>query len=249
MCPVVRRPSGGGAILHDRELTYSVALPATHALARNPDALYCVVHHAIVDILRPLLNEAAARWSLKIRDRGEFRPPSEEPFLCFQRTARGDGVLTDTRQPGTNVKILGSAQRRLRGAILQHGSLLLETSPAAPELPGLSNLISLSMAFARLAGQLGPRIAGALEMDHYGRSRQPTLENRLAAGKSPRIDGKPRENDESSSLGRYQAFGRRAPRDIAHHNTREPILPPPERGGMLVSGKIYNTLNFWERIS
>jgi lipoate-protein ligase A len=37
-------------------------------------------------------------------------------------------------------KICGSAQRRRRGAILQHGSLLLAKSPFAPELPGIAEL-------------------------------------------------------------------------------------------------------------
>ena len=47
-------------------------------------------------------------------------------------------------------KILGSAQRRSRGALLQHGSLLLETSPAAPELPGLSDLAGWDFAAEHL---------------------------------------------------------------------------------------------------
>ena len=38
------------------------------------------------------------------------------------------------------VKVAGSAQRRCRGAVLQHGSLLLARSPAAPELDGLKEL-------------------------------------------------------------------------------------------------------------
>src|SRR5688500_20216584 len=35
-CACVRRASGGGAILHDHELTYSLAVPPTHPLARSP---------------------------------------------------------------------------------------------------------------------------------------------------------------------------------------------------------------------
>jgi lipoate-protein ligase A len=54
-----------------------------------------------------------------------------EPFLCFQRRSAYDILVGDT-------KIVGSAQRRRRSGILQHGSLLLETSSRAPELAGLT---------------------------------------------------------------------------------------------------------------
>jgi lipoate-protein ligase A len=53
-----------------------------------------------------------------------------EPFLCFQRRANGDVVAGGK-------KILGSAQRRSRGALVQHGSLLIRASNFAPEIDGL----------------------------------------------------------------------------------------------------------------
>ena len=56
-----------------------------------------------------------------------------QPFLCFQRRAPGDVLVGE-------VKIAGSAQRRYRGAVVQHGSILLERSASAPELPGLNDL-------------------------------------------------------------------------------------------------------------
>ena len=53
--------------------------------------------------------------------------------MCFQRRAPGDVLVKGE-------KIAGSAQRRCRGAVLQHGSVLLARSPAAPELDGLKEL-------------------------------------------------------------------------------------------------------------
>jgi lipoate-protein ligase A len=59
-------------------------------------------------------------------------PLGPEPFLCFQRRARGDVLCGEH-------KLMGSAQRRRRGAMLQHGSLLLGKSACAPELPGVQD--------------------------------------------------------------------------------------------------------------
>src|SRR4051794_9804512 len=45
-CTLVRRASGGGAILHDRELTYSIALPRFHHFAHSAEKLYFAAHEA-----------------------------------------------------------------------------------------------------------------------------------------------------------------------------------------------------------
>ncbi len=110
---VVRRLTGGGAILHDLELTYSLMLPITHPLlSAGPNRLYEVAHDAVIAALR-LLGITAARCGVT-DDSG----PKRGPFLCFDRRHCYDVLIDDD-------KIAGSAQRRTRNAVLQHGSIIL----------------------------------------------------------------------------------------------------------------------------
>ena len=125
--PVVRRLTGGGAIVHHHEWTYSCAIPPTHELAHRPSELYASMHRRIIDVLH--------NHGIASRLRGETDPSEATPFLCFQRGDANDVVLQGH-------KIVGSAQRRRRGAVIQHGSLLLRTSQYAPQIPGMLDLVS-----------------------------------------------------------------------------------------------------------
>jgi lipoate-protein ligase A len=62
-------------------------------------------------------------------------------------------------------KIAGSAQRRHRGAILQHGSVLVETSTAAPELPGLEQTARVVVQPERLLELWREPLARELELN------------------------------------------------------------------------------------
>ncbi len=151
-CPLVRRSSGGGAILHDRELTYSLALPSGHRLARNAEELYLAAHAALIEALA-MLGVAA-----EINRTAAGLTPGEEPFLCFQRRAVGDVLIG-------NAKIAGSAQRRSRGAVLQHGSILLQTSPQAPELQGIEQCTGVGLARAELERAWLPTLQARLGLE------------------------------------------------------------------------------------
>ncbi len=147
--PVVKRLSGGGAILHDQELTYSIALAKSHPWTRDPSRLYVLVHDHIIAIL-----EAKG---LTCRLRGDQEAdPSNKSFLCFSRADAND-IVAD---PG---KIVGSAQRRRRGSVLQHGSLILSSSEYTPEFSGVLDL-GVSTTFEELSGQLSKRLISAMHI-------------------------------------------------------------------------------------
>jgi len=140
--PAVRRLSGGGTLIHDRELTYSLVLPASQQVVAQPVELYGLVHRVFIAVLQARGVEVAMRGTTVLL--------KQEPLLCFAREDEHDLVAFGH-------KLLGSAQRRRRGAILQHGGLVLEASHVTPELPGIADLCpqsSLSGLEADLTSQI-----------------------------------------------------------------------------------------------
>lgn len=112
---VVRRPTGGRAVLHVDELTYSVIAPFDAAP-------WCATHSASYRAISQALAEVLDQEGLGVTlERGY---PVEKPrhlramTPCFSSTARSEVVWGDR-------KLVGSAQRRFRSAFLQHGSILL----------------------------------------------------------------------------------------------------------------------------
>ena len=134
----VRRPTGGDAILHHHELTYCLALPAGPPW-HTGESWLCRMHHAIGAALRQLGVETSAVVCGEEKRLG--------PFLCFQHQ-----TPADLRIAGH--KVVGSAQRRPHGAMMQHGSILLRTSPHAPELPGIAELSGVDIKLPDLERQI-----------------------------------------------------------------------------------------------
>jgi lipoate-protein ligase A len=153
--PIVRRSSGGGAIWHHHEITYAVVVPASHPLARPSTRLYRAVHSAIADTLVGLGVKASPRGDAVDSRHCERR----RPFLCFTDTNPEDIVTY-------GVKIAGSAQRRRRGAVLQHGSVLLARSCRTPELLGVCDLAHLPAEPLDWSERMLDRLPGALGVRH-----------------------------------------------------------------------------------
>jgi lipoate-protein ligase A len=151
--PVVRRPTGGGAIWHEHEVTYAVVLPAIHPLARSREDLYCAVHGAISSVLVRL----GAAASPAHADLGLKKNERRRRFLCFTDRNPHDIVIG-------GYKVLGSAQRRRAGAVLQHGSLLLDRSDRTPELLGVRNVAGTTPGAQEWSEQLLEEIPAALKL-------------------------------------------------------------------------------------
>ncbi len=109
---IVRRPTGGRAILHIDELTYSIALPADHPLARGGVIeSYQAISRALLHMLENLGGSARA-------DRMEQDTPKSLTPVCFDTPSHYEITVNGK-------KLIGSAQVRRAGGVLQHGSLPL----------------------------------------------------------------------------------------------------------------------------
>lgn len=104
----VRRPTGGRALLHHREITYSATLPVADAVAARE------AYEFINDILLDALARLGA--TAKMATAAASLPPGLRP--CFDAPSAHEIVVDDR-------KLVGSAQWRHEGALLQHGSILI----------------------------------------------------------------------------------------------------------------------------
>src|SRR5262249_44943279 len=118
---VVRRPTGGKAILHGSDLTYAVAMPRPGGAAGSVDAIYCTVAGALIAGLARLGVLAAIA-------RGDARAANGP--ACFASMQGADLRVGDRKLCGSaQVRRRGSVPARPHGAVLQHGSLLLDRLP------------------------------------------------------------------------------------------------------------------------
>lgn len=113
---IVRRFSGGGAIHHGDELTFSIAAPQAHALFRGE------VRHSY-ERIHGLLARAFAHLGVRAELRGAAALASDRAAtgMCFHESTPLD-LAWDGR------KGVGSAQRRSLGRVLHHGSIKLGAS-------------------------------------------------------------------------------------------------------------------------
>ena len=132
---VVRRATGGRAVLHGGDLTYALAAP-TALLPDGLHASYRLVAGALLAALRSLGVEAE-------RSGLEAPGPNRGAFDCFERAAPEE-VCAAGR------KLAGSAQRRTGAGVLQHGSLRV-----VPDPPGAGRAARVDGGVATSLRELG----------------------------------------------------------------------------------------------
>jgi lipoate-protein ligase A len=165
---LVRRPTGGRAVLHDREVTYSILLPASLGRGAGVGEVYCTLSRALLAGIEAVFGVRCSVFGVGPipTPHTGHRTPSPS---CFAGAAGGDGVLASG-------KLVGSAQARRAGAVLQHGSILLEVRPEDWE--GLFGGPGLEVSLAML-GASSPDAEGVRRAVRRG------LEERLAARWAP----------------------------------------------------------------
>lgn len=144
--PWVRRATGGAAIVHHNELTYALALPAGKTW-QGTESWVCRFHHVVHAVLTDHGIDSHAVVCGEEQKLG--------PVVCFLHQTPGDLLVNGS-------KVAGSAQRKMRGALLQHGSILLSRSEHAPTLPGINDAAGKELFTPKaLASAVMDRLANA----------------------------------------------------------------------------------------
>lgn len=158
---VVRRPTGGRALLHHREVTYSVTAPC------SADTPLLSAYEQINALLMMALAALGAPVS-PARPEGRASGPTSAP--CFAEPARGELTIAGR-------KLVGSAQWRDAGALLQHGSILIDDDQssiptlmiepiAAPPPPAtLRDVLGRGPVMAEVAGALHDAVRCTVDHD------------------------------------------------------------------------------------
>jgi lipoyl(octanoyl) transferase len=113
-----KRPTGGRAVLHGHEFTYSMAAPFSFSTwCQSRDRSYAVIAQS----LQRMLQLAGIQTQLARGDSVDAQKQAGPSRPCFASTSKLEVTLNGK-------KLIGSAQRRLRNCFLQHGSMPLDPS-------------------------------------------------------------------------------------------------------------------------
>jgi lipoyl(octanoyl) transferase len=161
-CDLLRRTTGGKAILHEFELTYALCLPEVGVMSGGPAACMELIHQAFA---KELIHQAFAKELQQPAAVGIDSPRQAEAVVELRQ---GQDLLSDI--PGSawcfedsspldlvvgKRKLMGSAARRHKGWILFHGSLVLVAPNETPGIAALGGPPDQDQLAAALGKQLG----------------------------------------------------------------------------------------------
>lgn len=183
---LVRRPTGGRAVLHDDEVTYAVVLGRRHLQPFSKRAAYRASAAILLRLLPALGVHGVVRSGAAAAHDEAARPapPAPDPD-CYRTTAEYE-VTAGQR------KLVGSAQTTTRGAALQHGTIPLSGAytrirrylrphrPAAPGAPAATSVAGETERRHTYQGALQLLAAAAAARLQVRRSELSAAEARLA---------------------------------------------------------------------
>ncbi len=152
---LVRRVTGGAAICHVGDITFSiVARPEHPILAGDVEASYHRIHEAVAAGLAILGVDSARRG-----DRGvQSDSTRAAEAICFYKATRFDLVAAGR-------KLVGSAQRRTPHRVLHHGSIPLTKNLLAPNAACVRDLVGRDVGFGEAAAALTQAFRSELRLD------------------------------------------------------------------------------------
>ncbi len=165
---IVRRLTGGGAILHDRELTFCLVTAFRGSII--PDDIfdsYNLISGAVIKGLQILGIEAQIRGDetalshvgSSLSNRGSDRAVSKQrEFFCFARQS-GYDIIFDGK------KLVGSAQRRKDGILLHHGSILLDGEQNPETSIGVNSILGKQVDFKEISKNIVEGFCRTLSID------------------------------------------------------------------------------------
>ena len=143
---VVRRITGGRAVLHDQEVTYAVISPEQNEIFPGGVAQN---YHVIADVLHATFAEFGLQTTVSSGRKEREDSDGVQRSSCFTAPALSELVLNGQ-------KMTGSAQKRLSTAFLQHGSIPLDINPEQLYLAlNTGDRIDLKRRIERLADRVG----------------------------------------------------------------------------------------------
>lgn len=113
---LVRRPTGGGVVFHDIDLTYAITIPSGNKIERlSREESYHIFHKVIISALSSIGLDSELIHNTEI-------PKERHSMQCFTAPVKFDVAI---KKANTTSKVAGAAQRRTKFGILHQGSIVL----------------------------------------------------------------------------------------------------------------------------